>query len=97
VREHSLSWIWESSAAFERFRGDQWMPATCLACPRKEVDFGGCRCQAFLLTGDAAAIDPVCRFSPHHTLLEELRVPVANVLPIWRDAQLTQAAEKLGT
>jgi PqqA peptide cyclase len=95
VREHPLSWIWESSAAFERFRGDQWMPETCLACPRKEVDFGGCRCQAFLLTGDAAAIDPVCRFSPHHTLLEELRVPVANPLPIWRDIPLTQAAGKL--
>ena len=85
VRGHTLSWIWESSAAFTRFRGDQWMPETCLACPRKEIDFGGCRCQAFLLTGDAAAIDPVCRYSPNHSLLQELRVPTTNPLPVWRD------------
>jgi pyrroloquinoline quinone biosynthesis protein E len=84
VREHDLSWIWESSAAFKRFRGDAWMPQTCLACPRKERDFGGCRCQAFLLTGDAEAIDPVCQFSPNHELLKVLRMPSENALPIWR-------------
>ncbi|GAC1415123.1 MAG: pyrroloquinoline quinone biosynthesis protein PqqE [Acidobacteriaceae bacterium] len=84
VREHDLSWIWESSPAFERFRGDTWMSETCLACPRKERDFGGCRCQAFLLTGDAEAIDPVCRFSPDHNLLETLRTPSENPLPLWR-------------
>lgn len=85
VREHDLSWIWESSSAFERFRGDAWMSETCLACPRKEKDFGGCRCQAFLLTGDAEAIDPVCKYSPEHELLQVLRTTSAEVLPIWRD------------
>ncbi|AEU36905.1 pyrroloquinoline quinone biosynthesis protein PqqE [Granulicella mallensis] len=84
VQDHDLAWIWESSAAFQRFRGDSWMPETCLACPRKEKDFGGCRCQAFLLTGDAQAIDPVCRYSPDHHLLTELRLPSNDVLPIWR-------------
>jgi PqqA peptide cyclase len=84
VRDHDLAWIWESSPAFERFRGDAWMPETCLACPRKERDFGGCRCQAFLLTGDAEAIDPVCRYSPNHELLQALRIPSAVALPIWR-------------
>jgi pyrroloquinoline quinone biosynthesis protein E len=54
VREQELSWIWHHSEAFERFRGDAWMPSTCRACPRKEQDFGGCRCQALLLTGNAA-------------------------------------------
>lgn len=84
VRERDLSWIWESSSAFERFRGDAWMPETCRSCVRKERDFGGCRCQAFLLTGDAEAIDPVCSYSPNHALLQSLRMPSPNSLPIWR-------------
>jgi PqqA peptide cyclase len=84
VRERSLSWIWRESSAFQRFRGDSWMPATCRTCERKEVDFGGCRCQALLLTGDAEAIDPVCKFSPDHRLLEDLRKPSDDLLPIWR-------------
>ena len=84
VRDHDLSWIWQSSPAFNRFRGDSWMSDTCLACPRKERDFGGCRCQAFLLTGDAEAIDPVCQYSPNHGLLKLLRVPTENPLPLWR-------------
>ncbi len=84
VRERELEWIWRESPAFQRFRGDSWMPETCLACPRKEVDFGGCRCQAFLLTGDPAAIDPVCSYSPHHANLETLRTQSLEVLPIWR-------------
>jgi pyrroloquinoline quinone biosynthesis protein E len=68
VREHSLEWIWSESAAFERFRGTDWMQEPCRTCPlgRQEVDWGGCRCQALRLTGDAAAADPVCRFSAHH-------------------------------
>lgn len=84
VREHDLDWIWRSSPAFQRFRGDGWMSETCRSCPRKERDFGGCRCQAFMLTGDPDAIDPVCSLSPHHGLLQELRVSVPDVLPIWR-------------
>jgi pyrroloquinoline quinone biosynthesis protein E len=68
VREHSLEWIWEESDAFTRFRGTDWMQEPCRSCPlgRQEEDFGGCRCQALRLTGDAAATDPVCKFSPHH-------------------------------
>ena len=84
VREHDLSSFWQSSRAFERFRGDSWMPQTCLECPRKELDFGGCRCQAFLLTGNAEAIDPVCRYSPDHPMLQSLRMPAPDPLPIWR-------------
>lgn len=94
VRENDLSWIWESSPAFARFRGDGWMSETCLACPRKERDFGGCRCQAFLLTGDVEAIDPVCRYSPNHGLLHALRMPTVNSLPIWRGLVMEQ--EKSG-
>jgi PqqA peptide cyclase len=68
VREHPLDWIWNESDAFTRFRGTDWMQEPCRACPlgRQEVDWGGCRCQALRLTGDGAAADPVCRFSPHH-------------------------------
>ena len=64
VREHSLAWIWNESESFNRFRGTEWMPEPCRACPQREIDFGGCRCQAALLTGDAAATDPVCTLSP---------------------------------
>jgi PqqA peptide cyclase len=87
VRTRALDAIWRDSEAFERFRGDAWMPAACQSCERKEVDFGGCRCQALLLTGDAAAMDPVCHRSPDHPLLAELRAPqaaAAELLPIWR-------------
>lgn len=70
VREHSLKWIWESSPVFNIFRGTDWMPEPCGTCPRKEIDFGGCRCQAFALTGDAARTDPVCHLSPDHGLIE---------------------------
>ncbi|HLH67520.1 MAG TPA: pyrroloquinoline quinone biosynthesis protein PqqE [Candidatus Dormibacteraeota bacterium] len=66
VREHSLAWIWEDSPIFRRFRGTTWMPEPCRSCPRREIDFGGCRCQAFLLTGDAGRTDPVCHLSPDH-------------------------------
>jgi pyrroloquinoline quinone biosynthesis protein E len=85
VRTHDLGWIWRESNAFQRFRGDAWMPDTCLKCPRKEIDFGGCRCQAYLLAGDANAIDPVCRYSPSHALLETIRTAAAEPLPIWRN------------
>ena len=85
VRAHDLGWLWRESRAFQRFRGDQWMPDTCLQCSRKDIDFGGCRCQAYLLTGDAKAIDPVCRYSPSHGLLETLRTTEVEPLPIWRN------------
>ena len=72
VRERSLDWIWHESPAFNRFRGTSWMPEPCRSCPRQEEDFGGCRCQAFLLTGDAANADPACTLSPHHGRIGEL-------------------------
>ncbi len=72
VREHSLVDIWTSSPAFNAFRGTDFLPEPCRSCERREIDFGGCRCQAFALTGDARATDPVCQLSPHHGLVEEL-------------------------
>jgi pyrroloquinoline quinone biosynthesis protein E len=71
VREHALDWIWQSSEAFQKFRGADWMPEPCRSCDRRKEDFGGCRCQAFLLTGDASATDPVCELAPLHHLVEE--------------------------
>ncbi|MEO7021150.1 MAG: pyrroloquinoline quinone biosynthesis protein PqqE [Ktedonobacteraceae bacterium] len=72
VRDHSLVWIWHESAAFRRFRGTEWMPEPCQSCALRAIDFGGCRCQAFLLTGDATRTDPVCSLSPDHHLLQEI-------------------------
>jgi pyrroloquinoline quinone biosynthesis protein E len=66
VREHDIAWIWNESPAFNRFRGFDWMKDPCRTCPERFKDFGGCRCQAFLLTGDAENADPVCDLSPHH-------------------------------
>jgi pyrroloquinoline quinone biosynthesis protein E len=71
VREHAMEWIWRDSHAFNHFRGDAWMKEPCRSCPEKAKDFGGCRCQAYLLTGDAANADPVCEKSPHHHLVTE--------------------------
>ncbi|WP_053707411.1 pyrroloquinoline quinone biosynthesis protein PqqE [Streptomyces sp. NRRL B-3648] len=71
VRDRPLAWIWEHSAAFNRFRGTDWMTGPCGGCPRREEDFGGCRCQAFALTGDAARTDPACALSPDHHLVRE--------------------------
>jgi pyrroloquinoline quinone biosynthesis protein E len=69
VREHSLAWIWRESESFNRFRGTEWMPEPCRSCEFREVDFGGCRCQAALLTGDPGLTDPACGLSPHHEKL----------------------------
>jgi PqqA peptide cyclase len=71
VREHTLDWIWQNSEAFQKFRGEAWMPEPCRSCDRRKEDFGGCRCQAFLLTGDASATDPVCELAPLHHLIED--------------------------
>jgi pyrroloquinoline quinone biosynthesis protein E len=75
VREAPLAEIWFESAAFECFRGTDWMPEPCRSCPfdRQEIDFGGCRCQALALTGDATNADPVCHISPQHELVVEAR------------------------
>jgi PqqA peptide cyclase len=66
VRERPLQAIWNESSAFQKFRGEDWMQEPCRSCERRTEDFGGCRCQAFLLTGDAAATDPVCSLAPTH-------------------------------
>jgi pyrroloquinoline quinone biosynthesis protein E len=73
VREHSLRWIWETSPLFNAYRGTDWMPDPCQTCARRDQDFGGCRCQAFALTGDAARTDPVCSLSPDHDLVTQAR------------------------
>lgn len=74
VREHALGWIWTSSTAFQKFRGEDWMPEPCRSCDRRTEDFGGCRCQALLLTGDASATDPVCELAPlHHLVVDAVR------------------------
>jgi pyrroloquinoline quinone biosynthesis protein E len=71
VREQSLADIWYHSEPFARYRGTAWMPEPCRSCDRREIDWGGCRCQAFALTGDAGRTDPACQFSPDHALMAE--------------------------
>jgi len=72
LRQLSVREAWFDSPAFNRFRGEQWMPEPCRSCPEKTKDLGGCRCQAFLLTGDATATDPVCDKSPEHARVLEI-------------------------
>ena len=69
VREQSIEHIWRHSFGFNRFRGDDWMPEPCRSCDERHKDFGGCRCQAFMLTGDASNADPVCSKSTHHGII----------------------------
>ncbi|MEV4352339.1 pyrroloquinoline quinone biosynthesis protein PqqE [Actinoplanes sp. NPDC049596] len=76
-----LEQIWFDSELFNRFRGTAWMPDPCRSCDLRELDFGGCRCQAFQLTGDAAATDPVCSLSPHHRDLIPVGGPRPPVIP----------------
>jgi len=76
VRERALRDIWRDSEAFNRFRGEAWMPEPCRGCDRRAVDFGGCRCQAFHLTGDAAATDPTCALAPAHDVVLRARASV---------------------
>jgi pyrroloquinoline quinone biosynthesis protein E len=86
VRARSLAWIWRESESFNRFRGTEWMPEPCQSCPQKEIDFGGCRCQAALLTGQAANTDPVCTLSPNRARVDAVLhdLNLASVtLPPW--------------
>jgi len=71
ARFKSLEKIWFESESFCIFRGTDWMPEPCRSCPQKLIDFGGCRCQAFLLTGNAAVTDPICSLSPYHNIIEQ--------------------------
>jgi PqqA peptide cyclase len=94
VRQQSLAQIWHESPSFNRFRGEAWMPLPCRECPERERDFGGCRCQAALLTGDSAATDPVCSLSPHHGLLEKIVEDETSSpeIPAWKMRQNPKAA-----
>jgi pyrroloquinoline quinone biosynthesis protein E len=71
VQESDIRSIWHDSPAFNRFRGEAWMKEPCRSCPERSKDFGGCRCQAYLLTGDPDNTDPVCDLSPQHALVTE--------------------------
>jgi PqqA peptide cyclase len=81
VREHALGDIWRHSPAFNAFRGTDWMPEPCRSCERKERDWGGCRCQAMALLGDAALTDPACSKSPFHLRIEEMAMSEADASP----------------
>jgi pyrroloquinoline quinone biosynthesis protein E len=72
VRDHSLQDIWRRSPAFQAFRGTDWMREPCRSCEMRDIDNGGCRCQAMAITGDAAATDPACELSPHHARMRAL-------------------------
>jgi pyrroloquinoline quinone biosynthesis protein E len=80
VTNRPLRWIWEESEAFQRFRGEAWMPEPCRSCERRTQDFGGCRCQALLLAGDASATDPACSLAPSHHVVAAA-VAQANAAP----------------
>lgn len=86
VKENGLEWAWTDSPAFNKYRGDSWMKEPCRTCPEKEKDLGGCRCQAFLLTGDAESADPVCSLSPNHDVIlqaiEDAKNPQLAAQPI---------------
>ncbi|AFQ50820.1 pyrroloquinoline quinone biosynthesis protein PqqE [Burkholderia cepacia] len=99
VRDHGLRHIWYESSGFNRFRGDAWMPEPCRSCDEKKKDFGGCRCQAYLMTGDASLTDPVCSKSPHHDLIVKAReAALAPLQPIaqlvFRNARNSRALTK---
>jgi pyrroloquinoline quinone biosynthesis protein E len=89
VRDRSLAWLWHESEAFQKFRGEDWMPEPCRSCDRRTQDFGGCRCQAFLIAGDAALTDPVCSLAPSRHLIDAaiagvnapIQSPQPNVAP----------------
>ncbi len=86
VRDSGLEYAWKESPAFNKYRGTDWMKGPCVTCPEKMNDLAGCRCQAFLLTGDAESADPVCSLSPNHYLIEKAiedsKNPVLSSQPI---------------
>ena len=101
VRDHDLRWIWYDSPGFNAYRGDSWMKEPCRSCPEKVKDFGGCRCQAYMLTGDATNTDPVCGLSPLHHLVTDVvdkaqtPAPKVEVKPIlFRDDKNSRALSK---
>jgi PqqA peptide cyclase len=101
VRQQSLEFIWQQSSSFQRFRGEVWMPEPCRSCDQRTVDFGGCRCQALLLTGDAATTDPACSLAPAHNIVEAALLEtnsgasVSQQVPAASFVQLQQRAKGL--
>jgi PqqA peptide cyclase len=101
VRQKTLESIWRESSSFQRFRGEEWMPEPCRSCDRRADDFGGCRCQALLLTGDAAATDPVCSLVPAHHIVESVLAEtnssdaVSQPVPASSFVQLQQGSSEL--
>ena len=96
VRDRPLQWIWYESSSFNAFRGYDWMPEPCRSCPlgRQEIDFGGCRCQAYALTGDAAKTDPVCVYSPDHHLIAEAVAAAESAEELVSGARGADAADR---
>lgn len=92
VREHGLTWAWNESPAFSKYRGMDWLKEPCRSCDEKENDLGGCRCQAYLLSGDAEAADPVCTKSPHRHLIDEALVNAQN--PLLREQPIIFRTDK---
>src|SRR5712671_4319151 len=88
VKDRSLREIWEASVAFQKFRGEDWMQQPCKTCDRREQDFGGCRCQALLLAGDASATDPVCSLAPTRAKVDAILATVNSATPAQRDLQM---------
>jgi pyrroloquinoline quinone biosynthesis protein E len=99
VRRQTLDFIWNESPSFQRFRGEEWMPEPCRSCDRRSEDFGGCRCQALLLTGNAAATDPACSLAPAHHIvgaaLEEANSSTAVSQPV-SAASFVQLQQRTG-
>jgi pyrroloquinoline quinone biosynthesis protein E len=94
VKNGPLARIWNDSHAFNAYRGTDWMPEPCRGCSRRTLDFGGCRCQAFALTGEAARTDPACRLSPDHAILQPLLADTAAVAPIPRSYRSAAALDR---
>ncbi len=92
VREHGLQWAWNESPAFNKYRGMDWLKEPCRSCDEKENDLGGCRCQSYLLSGDAEAADPVCTKSPHRHLIDEALVNAQN--PLLREQPIIFRTDK---
>ena len=99
VREQSIEQIWNRANGFNHFRGYEWMKEPCASCDEKEKDFGGCRCQAVMMTGDANNADPVCSKSPHHDLIikarEEAELP-SHTEPVYRHERNSKVVCKGG-
>ncbi|MBV9815828.1 MAG: pyrroloquinoline quinone biosynthesis protein PqqE, partial [Alphaproteobacteria bacterium] len=93
IAEASLSEIWYHSEAFDRFRGTAWMAEPCRSCERREIDWGGCRCQAFAVTGDATRTDPACALSPDHNLLVGARADADEAAPDFLYRQHSAASQ----